>query len=158
VRASCSVGNASTPRIQRIGRLPASGPGRLLLGRDPDHDFTATTAPKVAALLSRPEVPLTIDVGDTPVDAKQLLIRGVATVDIVDGVPDEYIEASKKALDADQIEEFERSVRSFYDQMALIRIRPQSARFFDFGAGRMPRFLQNLTSGGQAANEPRDAA
>ena len=83
--------------------------------------FTATTAPKVVALLSRPEVALTIDVGDTPADAKQLLIRGVAAVEIVDGVPDEYIEASKKALDAGQVPEFERSVRSFYD-LSLIHI------------------------------------
>jgi hypothetical protein len=30
--------------------------------------------------------------------------------------------------------------------MALIRIQPQWARFFDFGAGRMPRFLQTPES------------
>ena len=42
--------------------------------------------------------------------------------------------------------EFERSVRSIYDQMALIRIQPQWARFFDFGAGVTPRFLQTLAS------------
>ena len=98
------------------------------------------------ALSSRPNVAITIDVGDTPTDSKQLLMRGVVTVDIVDGVPDEYIAASRKALDADQVPEFERSVRSLYDQMALIKIQPQWARFFDFGAGRMPRFLQTLAS------------
>jgi hypothetical protein len=108
--------------------------------------FTATTAPKVKALSARPEVALTIDVGDTPADSKQLLMRGVATVDIVDGVPDDYIAASRKALDPDQVPQFERSVRSIYHQMALIRIQPQWARFFDFGAGRMPRFLQRLAS------------
>jgi hypothetical protein len=107
---------------------------------------TATTAPKVKALSSRPEVGLTIDVGDTPTDSKQLLMRGVATVDIVDGVPDEYIAGSRKVLDAEQVLEFERSVRSIYDQMALIRIQPQWARFYDFGAGVMPRFLQTLAS------------
>jgi hypothetical protein len=107
---------------------------------------TAATAPKVKALSSLPNVAITIDAGDTPADSKQLLMRGVATVDIVDGVPDEYIAASRKVLDADQVPEFERSVRSIYDQMALIRIQPQWARFFDFGAGRMPRFLQTLAS------------
>jgi hypothetical protein len=109
---------------------------------------TAATAPKAKALSLRPEVGLTIDVGDTPTDAKQLLIRGVAIVDIVDGVPDEYIAASRKVLDAEQVLEFERSVRSFYDQMALIRIEPQWARFFDFGAGVVPGFLQTLASDG----------
>ncbi len=68
--------------------------------------------------------------------AKALLVRGLATVDIVNGVPDEYIAASRKALDADQVPEFERSVGSIYDQMALIWIQPQWARFFDFGVGR----------------------
>jgi pyridoxamine 5'-phosphate oxidase-like protein len=105
---------------------------------------TAASAPKVKALSSRPNVALTIDAGDTPTEAKALLVRGLASVDIVDGVPDEYIAASRKALDADQVPEFERSVRSFYDQMARIRIQPEWARFFDFGAGRMPRFLQRL--------------
>ena len=69
---------------------------------------TAATAPKVEALSSRPEVALTIDVGDTPTEAKALLMRGVATLDIADGVPDEYVAASRKALDADQVAEFER--------------------------------------------------
>jgi len=105
---------------------------------------TAATAPKVAALSSHPEVALTIDVGDTPADAKALLIRGVATVEIIDGVPDEYVAASGKALHPDQVAEFERQARSFYDEMARIRIQPQWARFFDFGAGRLPRFLQRL--------------
>ncbi len=59
-------------------------------------------------------------------------------------LPDEYIAASKKALGADQVAEFERQVRSMYDQMAHISIEPVWARFFDFGAGRMPAFLTKL--------------
>jgi hypothetical protein len=86
---------------------------------------TAATAPKVKALSSRPNVAMTI-------------------VDIVDGVPDEYIAASKKALGADHVTEFERQVRSMYDQMARISIEPEWARFFDFGAGRTPSFLTKL--------------
>jgi hypothetical protein len=63
---------------------------------------TAATAPKVKALSSRPNVAMTIDLGDTPTEAKALLVRGLASVDIVDGVPDEYVAASTKALGADQ--------------------------------------------------------
>jgi nitroimidazol reductase NimA-like FMN-containing flavoprotein (pyridoxamine 5'-phosphate oxidase superfamily) len=55
---------------------------------------TAATAPKVKSLSSRPHVAMTIDVGDTPTEAKALLVRGLASVDIVDGVPDEFIAAS----------------------------------------------------------------
>jgi hypothetical protein len=42
------------------------------------------------------------------------------------------------------IAEFEPQVRSLYDQMARIVIEPVWARFFDFGAGRMPSFLTKL--------------
>jgi len=112
---------------------------------------TAATAPKVKALSARPNVAITIDVGDTPAEAKALLVRGLAQVDIVDGVPDEYLAASRKALAADQLAEFERQVRSLYDQMARISIEPVWARFFDFGAGRMPSFLTKLV--GDAADE-----
>ena len=76
--------------------------------------------------------------------AKALLVRGLASVDIVDGVPDEYVTASRKVLGADQVTEVERQVRSMYDQMARISIEPVWARFFDFGAGRMPSFLTKL--------------
>jgi hypothetical protein len=109
---------------------------------------TAATAPKVKALSSRPNVAVTIDVGDTPTEAKALLVRGLATVEIVDGVPDEYIAGSKKVLDAGQMAEFERRVRSTYERMARISIQPRWARFFDFGAGRLPAFLEKLVRGG----------
>jgi hypothetical protein len=98
----------------------------------------------VQALSSRPNVALTIDVGDTPTEAKALLLRGLASVDIADGVPDEFLAASTKALGADQVTEFERQVRSTYGQMARISIEPVWARFFDFGAGRLPAFLTKL--------------
>jgi hypothetical protein len=95
------------------------------------------------------------DVGDTPMEAKALLVRGLASVDIVDGVPDEYVAASRKALGAGQVTEFERQVRSMYDQMVRISIEPVWARFFDFGAGHMPSFLGKLTGASQAAGAAR---
>jgi Pyridoxamine 5'-phosphate oxidase len=107
---------------------------------------TATTAPKVRALSSRPEVAVTIDVGSTPSEARALLVRGTATVEIVDGVPDEYLAGSRKTLDAEQAEGFEGSVRAMYPQMARIAIEPRWARFYDFGAGRFPAFLSKLAS------------
>jgi hypothetical protein len=107
---------------------------------------TAMTSPKVRALSSRPEVAVTIDVGSTPNEAKALLVRGIATLEIVDGVPDEYLAGSRKVLAAEQVETFEGHVRSMYDQMARISIEPRWARFYDFGAGRIPAFLSKLAS------------
>jgi hypothetical protein len=109
---------------------------------------TATTAPKVRALSDRPDVALTIDVGDTPDGAKALLIRGHAAVEIVDGVPDEYHGQASKGM-ADELgeegmAEFERQVRKMYEQMARISIEPRWARFYDFGTGRLPSFLREL--------------
>jgi hypothetical protein len=40
--------------------------------------------------------------------------------------------------------EFEQHVRRMYEQMARIVIPPHWVRYYDFGAGRMPRFLQEL--------------
>jgi nitroimidazol reductase NimA-like FMN-containing flavoprotein (pyridoxamine 5'-phosphate oxidase superfamily) len=103
---------------------------------------TATTAPKVRALAAAPHVALTIDTGDTPASARSVLIRGVAELETVDGVPDEYLAASAKAMDASQLPGFEQAVRGIYKQMVRISIRPQWARYYDFGAGRVPKFMQ----------------
>lgn len=111
---------------------------------------TATTAPKVAALSARPEVALTIDSGNTPDQARALSIRGRASIQIVDGVVPEYLEAARQTMDAEAAAEFEENVRKTYGQMVRIGIEPEWARFYDFGAGRMPRFLQELVERSQS--------
>ncbi len=103
---------------------------------------TATIAPKVRALSSRPEVALTIDTD--ALAAKALLVRGVARVEIVDGVPDEFLASSKKVFDAEGQRQFEQQSRSMYKQMARISITPHWARYYDFAAGRVPEFLTPL--------------
>lgn len=105
---------------------------------------TATTAPKVAALSAHPQVALAIDGGNTPGGARALSVRGRATVDVVDGVVPEYLAAARRTMDADAAADFEQNVRRMYDQMARIAIEPTWVRFYDFGAGRMPTFLQEL--------------
>jgi Pyridoxamine 5'-phosphate oxidase len=103
---------------------------------------TAPISPKVAALSARPQVALTIDEGTST--ARSLLIRGTAAIDTVDGIPDEYLKASAKTMDPAQMQEFEANVRSLYKQMSRIAITPDWARFYDFGAGRVPAFLLKL--------------
>jgi hypothetical protein len=53
-------------------------------------------------------------------------------------------------MDAAAAAEFERNVRGMYKQMARIAITPLWVRFYDFGAGRMPRFLQELANQNQS--------
>lgn len=105
---------------------------------------TAPSAPKVAALTERPNVAVTIDAGNTSDTAKQLLIRGTAAIAIVDGVAPEYIEASGKTLSGTDLEEFVAQVQDVFEQQARISITPEWARFYDFGAGRLPPFLRRL--------------
>jgi glycine/D-amino acid oxidase-like deaminating enzyme len=108
---------------------------------------TAPSAPKVAALRERPHVAVTIDSGNTSTTAKQLLIRGTAAIEIVDGVAPEYFEASAKVSNGADQEEFEAQVRAVFEQQARISITPEWARFYDFGAGRLPPFLSELVQG-----------
>ena len=52
--------------------------------------------------------------------------------------------ATLARLNAERAAEFERHARTMYEQMARIAIEPQWVGFFDFGAGRMPSFLEDL--------------
>jgi len=125
------------PRVIPIG---------FLWDRERVFVCTAPTAPKVKALTARPNVALTIDTYEGA--AKALLIRGTAQAEIVDGVAPEYIAASAKSMNGAELQAFEESVRGLYQQMARIAITPEWARFYDFGAGRFPAFLDKLMTGG----------
>jgi nitroimidazol reductase NimA-like FMN-containing flavoprotein (pyridoxamine 5'-phosphate oxidase superfamily) len=104
---------------------------------------THPTAPKFKALRARPRVALTID---TPSPTRSLLLRGDAEIDVVDGPAPEYLEAAAKSMEGEALATFEAGVRETYDRMARISIVPDWARYFDFGEGRFPDFLRELTS------------
>ncbi len=127
-------GRDGFPRVIPIGFLWRDG--RIIV-------CTATIAPKVRALKDRPQVALTID-NDIAAASQALCVRGVAAVDIVDGVPEEYLAATAKGFSAEQHAQFEAHVRSVYKQMARISIEPTWARYYDFTAGRVPEFLHKL--------------
>lgn len=129
------VGEDGTPRVIPVGYFWTGA------------DFviaTAPTSPKVSALSKAADVAMSIDSGDTPETARALSIRGSASVRIIDGVVPEYLAAARKTMDEDQARKFEHEVRQTYDQMARIAITPRWVRFYDFGAGRVPRFLKGL--------------
>jgi len=91
---------------------------------------TSTKAPKVRALSDHPNIALTIDTVTFPPNV--LMVRGTASIEIVEGVPAEYLEASKKQISPDQWQAFEAQVRQLYKQMAKISITPEWAKLFDF--------------------------
>jgi hypothetical protein len=147
-------GLLSTASLARLAYLGPDGTPRVIpiaffwTGRQVVV-ATAATAPKVAALSARPEVALTIDAGETPDQARSVSIRGHADVEIVDGVPEEYLAATRKIMDAEAMVQFEQGCRQLYDQMARISITPRWARYYNFGAGRVPRFLHELAEQSQ---------
>jgi nitroimidazol reductase NimA-like FMN-containing flavoprotein (pyridoxamine 5'-phosphate oxidase superfamily) len=123
-----------TPRVIPIGFLWTDQ--AVVLATHP-------TAPKFRALRARPRVALTID---TARPARSLLLRGEAEIEVLDGPVPEYLEAAAKSMEGEELAAFEEACRETYDRMARISIVPDWARYFDFGAGRFPGFLRELTS------------
>jgi Pyridoxamine 5'-phosphate oxidase len=115
------IGRDGFPRVVPVGYL---WDGRSFIV------CTANIAPKVGALAANPRVALTIDTDTQPPHI--LLVRGTASVEIVEGVPQEYLDASKKGLAPEQWQAFEDQVRGLYKQMARIRINPEWAKLIDF--------------------------
>jgi hypothetical protein len=62
-----------------------------------------------------------------------LLIRGEAVLDEVEGIPDEYLQASGTyEMTPEQRVEWEAGVRSLYDAMVRIVVKPTWAKLIDF--------------------------
>jgi hypothetical protein len=107
-------------------------------------EFVICTLPhaaKVAAIETNPGVALTIDTTTFP--SQVLLVRGTATVEVIDGVPPEYLAGSKKIVGEQQFPAFEAQVRSLYQQMARIAIVPNWAKLLDFET-RLPLAVEQL--------------
>ncbi|HEY8736949.1 MAG TPA: pyridoxamine 5'-phosphate oxidase family protein [Candidatus Dormibacteraeota bacterium] len=104
---------------------------------------TASNAPKVRALQTNPKVALTVDTDTQPPHV--LLVRGTASVEIVDGIPAEYFEASKKYIPVEQWQAFEVQVRDLYKQMARITITPDWAKLLDFET-RLPIAVEQIVA------------
>jgi hypothetical protein len=110
---------------------------------------TVPKSAKVGALRRNPRVALTIDTQDQW-PPRALLIRGAARVELVDGVPDSYIEASRKGIPAEHFEGWEQGVRTLYDQMVLITIEPDWAKLLDFET-TLPKAVEDLVLARQGA-------
>lgn len=101
-------------------------------------------SPKVRALAANPKVALTIDTDSFPPHV--LLVRGEAAIEMVDGVPDEFVEASRRFVGESGMPEWEAGVRALYKQMAIIRVTPSWAKIFDFET-RLPSPVEELIKG-----------
>jgi hypothetical protein len=104
---------------------------------------TTKNARKLKALRRNPAVALTIDTEVHPPDV--LLLRGDAELDPVDGIPDEYLQASGTyRMTPEQRQDWEAEIKSLYvDGMVRIVVRPTWARLIDFET-TLPAAVQEL--------------
>ena len=103
---------------------------------------TSKNAPKLPALRRSPAVALTIDTEVHP--PKILLIRGQAELEVVDGIPDEYLQINGSyEMTAEQRVEWEAEVRSLYDGMVRIIVIPTWAKLIDFDT-TLPSAVEEL--------------
>lgn len=98
-------------------------------------------SPKVKALAADPRVALTVDTSTFP--PRVLLVRGEAGIEVVNGVPDAFIEASRRFVGEAGMPAWEAGVRALYKQMAIIRVTPTWAKILDFDT-RLPSPVEEL--------------
>ncbi|MBS2536388.1 pyridoxamine 5'-phosphate oxidase family protein [Catenulispora sp. NF23] len=92
---------------------------------------TSKNSAKLPALRQNPQVALTIDTESHP--PKILLIRGRAELDVVEGIPEEFLRMNGSyAMTPEQRAEWEAEVRSLYDGMVRVVITPTWAKLIDF--------------------------
>ena len=136
------VGTDGYPRVIPIGFLYEDG--RFVV-------FTTPNSAKVALLKADPKVALTIDTESFPPNV--LLVRGTAELSRVDGVPDQYVEASRKLVPPEDFSDWEKGVRALYTEMVRIDITPEWAKVLDFRT-RIPSAVEELVHQRQAEGGP----
>lgn len=127
------TGIDGAPRVIPVGYLVRDG--QIIF-------CTVPSSAKVDALRNDPRVAITIDVGQPPCC---LLLRGTAEIEIVPGVPDDYLESSLRGIPVEAHQQFEAQVRQLYDEMARIVITPAWARLLDFQR-TAPRAVERLVA------------
>jgi hypothetical protein len=130
------VARDGTPRVVPVGFLWTGS--TLVIG-------TVPGSAKVAALRAHPAVALTIDTSPPAWPPNVLLVRGTATVTMVDGVFPEYVEASRKVTPAEAFPEWEAGVHALYDRMARIEVTPTWVKIQDFKT-RLPSAVEDVIS------------
>ena len=103
-------------------------------------------APKVKALRKNPKVALTVDSDNWP--HKVLLIRGTATIDMVEGVAPEYAMSAQRYFGEEQGKAWVDQASQLMSTMARIVITPEWAGVMDFEQ-RFPNELEKAMAGGQ---------
>lgn len=128
------VARDGTPRVVPVAFLWTGS--TIVIG-------TVPGSAKVAALRAKPAVALTIDTSPPVWPPNVLLVRGTATVTMVDGVFPEYVEASRKVTPAEEFPQWEAGVHALYGRMARIDVTPTWVTIHDFET-RLPKAVEEV--------------
>lgn len=85
---------------------------------------------KIKAISANPNVALTVDTNEFPPTI--LMVRGFATIELDQGLPEEYVEASRRIVGEEKFPAWEAEVRSENRNMAVIRVKPTWVKVVDF--------------------------
>ncbi|MCA9832428.1 MAG: pyridoxamine 5'-phosphate oxidase family protein [Thermomicrobiales bacterium] len=85
---------------------------------------------KIKSIVANPAVAFSVDTTDFP--PLILSVRGIATVEFDQGLPEVYVEASRRIVGEDRMPDWERAVRAENRNMALVRIKPTWIKVVDF--------------------------
>lgn len=85
---------------------------------------------KVEAMRLHPKVALTVD--ETTFPPSAFMARGAVSIEIVQGIPQEYIDASRRIVGDELMPSWEEEVRKQMSEMALISITPTWLKVVDF--------------------------
>ena len=115
---------------------------------------TTPNSPKLVSMRHNPAVALTIDTEVHP--PTMLLIRGTVELDVVDGIPEEYLQMNGTyEMTPEQRVDWEAEVRSLYDQMVRIVVTPTWVKLIDFETN-LPTQVEELVQ--QRAERERVAS
>lgn len=128
------VARDGTPRVVPVG-FDWNG-AAIVIG-------TVPSSIKAESLKSNPVVALTIDTSPPTWPPNVLLIRGRATVSLVDGVFPEYVAGARKLTPPEEFPSWEAGVNALYDEMARIDITPTWVTIHDFET-RIPQAVADL--------------
>ena len=115
------IGLDGTPRVVPVSYL---WDGEAFVFASPPDWY------KVRAIAANPNVALTVDTNDFP--PLILSARGVASIDYDQGLPEQYVEASRRIVGEEKFPSWERAVRAENRNMALIRVTPTWLKVVDF--------------------------
>jgi len=111
-----------TPRVIPVG---------YWVGPDDIRFYSPVNSRKIDAMRANPNVSVSIDTtGQMP--PRILTLRGTVSINIIDGIPQQYLEASLKNIGPEAFVGFEDNVRAMYKQMAEIIIDVTWAKLIDF--------------------------